>query len=214
MDTKKIIEMYTVDKKTLRLIARELNTNHNRIKRILLREGIEITSKNRVRKKLSDEDKKKRSERALKQFKEKGHPIKGKKATKLQLYKNMKGHLSYNVSLEWLLQFEDIEKLKFLNKSITKERNKKGFNTEIYQSFITKFYIDKQFNKIYSFWIDNKQDKYLKPSLDHIVPRSKGGELANLNNMQFLTWFENRCKNDMSMQEWNNLKNKINNYLL
>ena len=53
----------------------------------------------------------------------------------------------------------------------------------------------------------------MKPSVDHIKPSSIGGTY-DLDNLQFLTWFENRAKNDMSMDEWidikNNIKDKIN----
>ena len=56
-------------------------------------------------------------------------------------------------------------------------------------------------------------EKYKKPSLDHIVPKAKGGT-NDLNNLQFLSWFENRCKNDMTQEEWNNLKINMNEYLI
>ena len=61
--------------------------------------------------------------------------------------------------------------------------------------------------------IKNKNDKYLKPSLDHIIPKSKGGT-DDLDNLQVLTWFENRCKNDMTEKEWNNMKERIGDYLI
>ena len=121
------------------------------------------------------------------------------------LFKNMKAHLKYNVSLEWLMKFDDIEKLKILNKSITRNRDCANFNTNFYICFIEKFYYDEQFNKIYNKWTENKC-KYLKPSLDHINPKSKGCELDDLSNLQFLTWFENRAKNDLSQADWNSIK--------
>ena len=92
--------------------------------------------------------------------------------------------------------------------------DKIGFTTDIYKKYIKKFYNDKQFNSLYKKWIDNKEDRYLKPSLDHIVSKSKNGELNNLDNLQFLSWFENRCKNDMTSKEWDKLKQNINNYLI
>lgn len=52
-----------------------------------------------------------------------------------------------------------------------------------------------------------------KPSLDHIVPKAKGGT-NDLENLQFLSWFENRCKNDMTQDEWNILKSNIGEYLI
>ena len=35
-----------------------------------------------------------------------------------------------------------------------------------------------------------------------------------LDNNQFLSWFENRCKNDMTQDEWNILKSNIKEYLI
>lgn len=54
----------------------------------------------------------------------------------------------------------------------------------------------------------------MKPSLDHIVPKSKGGSLNNIDNLQFLTWFENRAKNDLTQEEWNSIKNNIGDYFI
>lgn len=135
----------------------------------------------------------------------------GKKMPMESLYKNMKAHLAYDVTLEWLKQFEDIEKLKFLNKSIVRDRDRKGFDTATYISFIEKFYTDEQFNKLYQAWISTK-DKWIKPSLDHIIPKSKSGSLS-IDNLQFISWFENRAKVDMSLQEWDVIKSNISYYL-
>ena len=41
----------------------------------------------------------------------------------------------------------------------------------------------------------------------------KGGT-NNINNLQVLTWFENRCKNDMTQKEWDNMKERIGDYLI
>ena len=43
--------------------------------------------------------------------------------------------------------------------------------------------------------------------------KSKGGK-NSLDNLQFLTWFENRCKNNMTQKEWDKLKQNINNYFI
>ncbi len=136
---------------------------------------------------------------------------KGIKVSKEILYKNMKAHLKYNVSLDWLKQFEDVEKLKYLNRSISRERDKKGFTTEIYKQFIEKFYNDKKFNELFSEWIKTN-DKWIKPSLDHIEAKCKGGTLL-LDNLQFISWLENRAKIDISQVEWNKIKSNINYYL-
>lgn len=53
----------------------------------------------------------------------------------------------------------------------------------------------------------------MKPSLDHITPKAKGGT-NELDNLQFLTWFENRCKNDMSQEDWDKMKSNILEYFV
>lgn len=213
MDIENIVKLYTIDKWSLRMIAEKYNTNHHLIKRILVNQNIKIV-KNNNKKTLSDEHKIKISESRLRLKQEGWKPYNfGKKSSKISLYKNMMNHLKYDVSLDWLMQFEDIEKLKVLNKSIIRNRDCCNFDTDFYKSFIEKFYYDEQFNRIYERWL-RKRDKYSRPSLDHIIPKSKGGELNNLNNLQFLTWFENRAKCDLSNAEWQNIKENISDYLV
>jgi hypothetical protein len=136
---------------------------------------------------------------------------KGIKVSKELLYKNMKAHLKYDVSIDWLKQFEDVEKLKYLNHSIARERDYRGFNTEIYKQFITKFFNDRKFNHLFNEW-QKTGSKWIKPSLDHIEAKSKGGSLL-LDNLQFISWLENRAKIDIPLVEWNKIKNNINYYL-
>lgn len=81
---------------------------------------------------------------------------------------------------------------------------------EEYQNIITKFYYDPQFNAVYNFWQNHSQETntfydWAKPSIDHIIPKSKGGT-DDLNNIQILTVFENLAKKDLTMQEWNEFK--------
>ena len=41
---------------------------------------------------------------------------------------------------------------------------------------------------------------------------NKGND--SIGNLQFLTWFENRTKNDMSLVEWQKLKDNIKSYFI
>ena len=134
---------------------------------------------------------------------------KGKKMSLQSRYKNMYNSLNYNVTLEWLMNFEDIDKLRFLNKLITTCRQEVLY--EDYIKFIEFYYYDKRFNEMYNYWIKNGKEKNLKPSLDHIIPISQGGKSC-FDNFQILTWFENRCKNDMTQEEWEKIKNDIWRY--
>ena len=124
----------------------------------------------------------------------------------------MVGHLKYDVTLEWLQCFSDIEKLKYLNKSITRKRDWLGFTTETYKLFIDRFYNDLEFNRLYDLWLSTN-NKWIKPSLDHIYPKSKGSELTDIDNLRFVSWFENRAKADIPQDEWNQIKLNIGYYL-
>lgn len=125
----------------------------------------------------------------------------------------MATHLRFDVTREWLMQFSDFEKLKLLNDVITNRSGRWNVTTSWYVKYIEMFYGDKQFNNIYNKWVLSGKEKYKKPSIDHVVPRSKGGD-NNLDNLQFLSWFENRCKSDMTNNEWEKLKSNIKEYLI
>lgn len=51
---------------------------------------------------------------------------------------------------------------------------------------------------------------WAKPSLDHIIPKSKGGSDEDISNFQFLTVFENLAKRDMTQNEWEKFKKETN----
>jgi len=172
---------------SLRQIAQKYETDHHKVKRRLVLYGVVIRER----------------------------PIKKetrKYKTLLEAhYANMKYHLRFNVSMSWLMQF-DFDKLKILNEAIINRDNRYSMDTSWYIKYIEYFHDDPQFIIIYTKY-KNNPCKYMKPSLDHIVPKSKGGT-NDLSNLQFLSWFENRCKNDLTQDEWNNIKNKMEDYIL
>lgn len=129
------------------------------------------------------------------------------------LHKNMIAHLRFELSFDWITKFIDVDKLKCLNKAITKRGDRWDVSTNWYKAYIEKFYADNQFNEIFTRWSANKEDKYLRPTIDHINPKSNGGT-NDLDNLQFLSWFENRTKNNMSQKEWDSLKQNISNYFI
>ena len=83
-------------------------------------------------------------------------------------------------------------------------------NYDEYKDTINYFWNDIQLEQIIQFWNKNKNKgqtfyDWAKPSLDHIIPISKGG-INKKENFQFLTTFENLAKRDMTMDEWNQFK--------
>lgn len=204
MDIDKIKQMYVKDQMSLREIATILGTNHKLISRIIKREGIDITKRNK-RRVFTDEHRKKISEAT----KGRVGAWLGKKMPEEVNRKNMVAKLSRpSVTLEILNKYEDFERLKFLNGVIARHR-KEFQSDEKYISYLDKFYYDKTFNTLYDNWINSGKNKWYMPYIDHINPKSKGG-LYDLDNIQFLTWFENRAKAEMSQQEWDIFKKKTN----
>lgn len=126
---------------------------------------------------------------------------------KSSLYINMQRHLKYNIELEFLQQFDNIEKLKILNRIIRNTRLPEKFSDNDYKDYIKKFYYDKTFNHTYDNWINEDKRKYTKPSIDHIKPLSKGGTW-DLSNLQIIPWCINRAKSDFMPEEWEYVREK------
>lgn len=119
-----------------------------------------------------------------------------------------------NITEEYLFQFDDFEKFLFIHRSLIKLLSLEKIK-EQYKQYIETFYYQKEFNALYQFWKEQPRTQtfydWAKPSVDHIIPKSKGGT-NEIENIQFLTTFENLAKRDMSMQEWNEFKQITNTH--
>lgn len=115
---------------------------------------------------------------------------------------------------EYLFTFRDFDKFLFIHRMLVRNIGLSTFS-ETYKEYIENFYYQEQFNKVYDFWKTQKETgtktfyDWAKPSLDHIIPKSKGGG-NELDNLQVLTTFENLNKRDMTMEDWNIFKKKTN----
>ena len=110
---KLILDSYIAGETSLRDVATACNTDHHRVKRVLEKYKIPIVKAKR--KPFTQEHRENLSKAVM----GKSSWAKGKKMPKESLYKNMATHLRFEVGWEWLSEYEDIEKLKFLNRSIT-----------------------------------------------------------------------------------------------
>lgn len=120
-----------------------------------------------------------------------------------------------DVDDEFLQQFSsDFERYLFIHKALIKTSGFTGewYNNHLdyYKEAVLYFWNNYQFNAIYDFWKTQQIKKnsyydWVKPSLDHIIPKSRGGS-NHYRNLQFLTTFENLAKRDMTQEEWNIFK--------
>ena len=102
----------------------------------------------------------------------------------------------------------------YIYRRIGQERYFPNKTLDFVIEYMEKFYYDEQFNLLYRQWKSHGEPRFLRPSLDHIIPKAQGGEVVNINNLQFLTWLENKCKSDIPQNEWDKMKSEINLYFL
>ena len=196
-DEKEAIRLYDECRWTLRQVAERFGTNHHMISRIMARNGVETTTKGR-RRIFSEEHKRKIGEA------HRGLPgwNTGQKMDEASRRKNMKGRLGTEIDLD---RYPDYEKLLFLSRLSSKHKQYHGMSDESRKAFFDKFYFDDAFNAVFAAWKAQGKNKWWYPSLDHIDPRANGGTF-DLDNLQILTWFENRAKADMLPGEWEAFK--------
>ena len=128
-------------------------------------------------------------------------------------YERMTRLLKYDVSIEDLMQFKDIEKLRMLYKKLHVQRGHGPIgrmyfdNEEELLKALNKLYYDQNFNRVYERWIETG-DKYDCVSIDHIIPVSTCLETGLFDNPQcaenicVMSHFENNAKGEMTMQEY------------
>lgn len=193
MNEKEIIRLYVKELWTLRRIADEFDSNHHMIRRILQRNNIELT-KTQVRAPMSEKQKKAISAR------NKGRSCwsKGKVLPESFRRANMKGRSGTSIDLD---AYPDYERLLFLMQRVSSRKSDLAPSDEKRKEFLDRFYFDEVFNAIYDAWVAHDKCKWWYPSLDHKTSKFAGGGWE-IENLQFLTWFENRAKAEMSAEEW------------
>lgn len=140
----------------------------------------------------------------------KPNPLKaGKKYTAVQRLTIIKNQCKFPFSIDEYTNVDKFLLVKAFSNQLFKltEYSKK-------EQFIKYFYYDELFDYLYTRWLAiSPTDKYLKkmakPSIDHIIPISRGGS-SDLSNLCVMTWFENRAKVNMTDSEWLTFKKLTN----
>lgn len=195
-----IINLYVDKRMSTRSIAKHYSTNHKRIVRLLKKHCIPLRPSQQLQK-WSAERRLKLSE-AKRGWKS---PMKGTKQSEENRRKNMLGKVKKHDPDFTIDHFNDLDKYLFLSTLFSRERKYLMNDGTSRQAFVDKFYFDPQFNLLYLNWIASEKSKWAVPSLDHKTPISRGGRWS-LDNLQFLSWFENKAKAEMTVEEWENFK--------
>ena len=197
MQANEVRRLYVDEMWTLRRIADHFGTNHHRVKRALVALGVEITNAHRLREPMTVE----RRAQIGKQSRGRKAWNKGVTADEAQIRRMMKARMRTGIDLD---AYPDLQRLQLLVRLTSKHFKHLGSDAAR-KAFLDRFYFDGQFNRIYDKWLESGKSKWLFPSLDHKVSKCNGGSWE-LDNLQFLTWFENRAKAEMNQDEWESFK--------
>jgi len=199
-----IIDLYDIKKDNIANIGRKFGIHPKVIKRILRENNILLTGlTGRFYRTVTDEHRKNISNALI----GRPSPIKGIKKNLETILKGMEG--AYRLDYGSLEEFRDLDKLKFITKWIVNLKASERNPTSII-NFIKKFYYCDRFNLMHEKWLKCGRNRWMLPTLDHMIPVSRGGSETDINNMQILTWFENRTKSNMTQEEWDDFKKKSN----
>lgn len=203
---RKILKAYKPGITSLRDVASLCSTDHHQVKRVLIANGVRISRG--IRRQFSD------AHRAAISRSAKGRKSwsKGLKMDDDFKLKNSVSHIRFDVTHEWASRF-DLNILTTINRMITPRKGRWRITTSDYMALVERFSKDDQFLRIYHSWIASGKEHYRMPSFDHINPVCNGGG-CDISNIQVLTWFENRCKNHMTQEQWNLMKSNIASYFL
>lgn len=205
MKEQEILAKYRLGITSVREVARLSGVSNHRVKRVLLKHGV-LPIKSKA--KPFSETHRRNISKACKG--RKGW-CKGLRMSRLTRLKNLLGHSRFEVSLEWAERFH-LDALMCFNMMLTPRSGRWAWTTEQYVAFVERFHDDQQFLSVFRKWVEGGKKKYQKPSIDHIIPKSRGGD-DSLENLQILSWFENRAKNDLTAAEWQQIKNNLTDYL-
>ena len=182
-------------------VAQAVGWTYDKTRYHLLKRGVKLRIKGSTNTYARTAETRARMSAARKKFYAEGgrHPMQGNKKTDVQRLLFIEKRCRYQVNLQPYLG-RDIDKLVFLMKFPRRYRAKliaAGVSTEM---FLAHFYDEPRFNRLYQRWLQGPC-KWTRPSLDHKVPAKRGGSWA-LDNLQFMTWRENRDKDNMTQEEW------------
>lgn len=202
-----VITTYKPGETSLRKVAELCRTDHHRVKRILDKNNIPIikAKSKRCEKYQKQIDVKESYEKRLQSINTTNISDIDIRLFKAMSCKNDK------LPLEFLLtNFSDYDKIHTLTEIRRSCCDKRNINKESIelQNYYLKYYNDPLFDRLYKQYLDNNKDKWYKPSLDHITPVISGGN-NSLDNLEMMSWFENKSKGKKTKDEWIKIKELI-----